>query len=307
MAEHRDTPMDVLRRLLPVGVKNLLRPAYHGGSELLRCLIRTFAKALSLVLRRKLFLMLYHFIDQEIDTSITIDSIQFDATQFRPYERAITLLSKEPDTINWINKFVAEGDVFYDVGANIGVFSLYASIKRGASVLAFEPMCVNYAILNANIHLNGLTNQISAFNIALHDQTTVSHLDLSDFVAGKAGHTFDYRTGEVATMEAAVFKQGVMGMTMDDFVTDHSQPFPNHVKIDVDGNEPKIIDGMRAILTDSRLKTLAVELDPESRPADAAAIEILQQLGFSLLSGDEFLNTTSISWTKVRNYFFVRA
>jgi hypothetical protein len=51
--------------------------------------------------------------------------------------RARTLLEKEPETIAWIDTF-ADGDVQRDIGANVGVYSLYAAL-RGHEVLSFEP------------------------------------------------------------------------------------------------------------------------------------------------------------------------
>ena len=70
--------------------------------------------------------------------------------------RARTLFSKEPETIEWIDGF-KDGDVFWDVGANIGVYSLYASIGRRIEVLAFEPSASNYLLLNRNIEYNHLS------------------------------------------------------------------------------------------------------------------------------------------------------
>src|SRR6516225_6093965 len=63
--------------------------------------------------------------------------------------RAGSVLSKEPDTIRWIDSF-EPNDVFWDIGANVGVFSLYAA-RRKVRVLAFEPSAGNYMILCRNV------------------------------------------------------------------------------------------------------------------------------------------------------------
>jgi hypothetical protein len=68
--------------------------------------------------------------------------------------RVESLFSKEPDTIEWIGGF-AEGDTLLDIGANVGMYSIFAARTRGARVFAFEPESQNYAILNRNIHLTG--------------------------------------------------------------------------------------------------------------------------------------------------------
>src|ERR1700731_1654383 len=61
--------------------------------------------------------------------------------------RANTAVSKEKDTIEWIGSF-HENSVFWDVGANVGIYSLYAATTRPAMTLAFEPLAANYHILN---------------------------------------------------------------------------------------------------------------------------------------------------------------
>ena len=63
--------------------------------------------------------------------------------------RALTFETKEPETLNWIRGFDAE-DNLLDIGANIGIYSLYAAYK-GGNVTAIEPDALNYALLNLNI------------------------------------------------------------------------------------------------------------------------------------------------------------
>ncbi len=293
--------MNFLRRILPGPVKDLLRPIYHGAARVLSVTVRSCLRLLRRALGAQLFLAICHYLGLHADKTYEIVGLKFDAQEPRPLSRAITILTKEPDTIHWINEFVQPGDVFYDIGANIGVFSLYSAKKRGARVFAFEPMCSNYAILNKNIFLNDLSDQIRAFNIAFDSETRLSSLHLSGFVSGKAGHSF-----APDTPFETVFKQGVFGITVDALIADFSQPFPTHIKIDVDGNEPRIVDGMQKTLSDPRLKSLAIELGPEERAADQDVINILLTHGFKRIKGPGYENTTSASWTTVRNYFFHR-
>ena len=84
------------------------------------------------------------------------------------------------------------------------------------------------------------------------------------------------------------------------------QPCPNHVKIDVDGSEPQVIAGMKKTLADTRLKSIAIELDPKNRPADKEILDTIQACGFELLTGTAYMNVAYQSWTQVRNYFLVR-
>lgn len=271
--------------MLPTGkLKNTLRPYYYAGLRFCRATVRMIASAMRAVFGVRGFLRLCHFIREQIDTTIVVDGIKFDGTHWWPYERAIQLLSKEPATIWWITHYVSPGDVFYDIGANIGVFSLFAAAKRDATVLAFEPMCTNYDILNTNIHLNKLDDKITAYNIAIHDRLLVSHLNVSKFMPGKAGHAFARQVaGSILEKFEPEFRQGMVGYSIDDLVEILNLPFPNHIKVDVDGNEPLIVDGMKKTLADPRLKSLALELLPEDRQADKEVIDTVLGFGFRSL------------------------
>lgn len=287
-------------------IKNLLRPVYHGGLRTMSLLCRAALGTIGAVIGKPRLLRAVHFVTRELDTRIMVDGIWFDAADSIPLQRGLTLRSKEPDTINWLDDYVARGDVFYDIGANVGVYSLYAAVKRNATVLAFEPMCSNYDVLNRNIFLNGLDGRVSAFNIALHDRMMISHLHLSDFVAGKAGHGFEHKTDSQDNPTGAVFRQGMIGIDLDTFVARFHAPVPNHIKIDVDGNEPLIVEGMRETLRDPRLKSVAVEIDPDGQTGDRTAMEQILAAGFRQLDEERYINRLYAHYTNVRNYFFVR-
>ena len=72
----------------------------------------------------------------------------------------------EEETFQWIRNFVNSKEVFLDVGANIGVFSLYAALIEGTRIISLEPSAETFATLNANIQLNNLNNQIEAYCLA---------------------------------------------------------------------------------------------------------------------------------------------
>lgn len=69
--------------------------------------------------------------------------------------RAQTLLTKEPGTLAWIDQF-SDGDVLLDIGAYIGVYTLYAAVTKGIRVIAVEPSAANFNNLSRNIQLNGV-------------------------------------------------------------------------------------------------------------------------------------------------------
>ena len=71
------------------------------------------------------------------------------------YFRVETLLTKEPEKIEWIDGF-KENSIAWDIGPNVGTYSLYAKIKKDIEVLSFKPAAPNLYVLNRNIEINRL-------------------------------------------------------------------------------------------------------------------------------------------------------
>jgi FkbM family methyltransferase len=182
----------------------------------------------------------------------------------RNYElwRAEGYATKEPDTLAWIDAFFRPHDVFYDVGANIGQYALYAAkrLKGDCRVLAFEPEALNYAKLNANIVLNGLSETIAAYCLAVAGQTGFDLFYVRAFTPGASLHNFGQPVKQGDVPFEPRHRQGMLGVTLDDLVGQFGLPFPNHVKIDVDGIEDQIIFGAEQVLADPRLRTALVEV-----------------------------------------------
>lgn len=219
-----------------------------------------------------------------------------------PKLRGQSMLSKEPDTIAWINQF-SEGDVFWDVGANVGVFTLYAAIKRSARVLAFEPASGNYMVLNKNIEGNGLSGRASAYCVAFNDIDLLSELNMqdTDFGASLSGFAteIDYKGDQFEP----VFRQGMIGFSIDSFVEKFSPEFPNHIKIDVDGIESDILLGARQVLRDGRLKSASVELNRDLSEEIEKVVAIMESCG--MYFSDKAMVARAKN-TSIVNYHFYR-
>ena len=104
--------------------------------------------------------------------------------------RVDRILSKEPETINWIKNFPKDS-VFFDVGANIGIYTLFALFK-GHEVIAIEPEAHNFCLLNRNIMINNFNDKAICYPVALNDKLTISKLNLASFEYGSALHSFEY-------------------------------------------------------------------------------------------------------------------
>ena len=193
--------------------------------------------------------------------------------------RAKTFFTKEPETLKWIDSFKSDA-IFYDIGANVGLYSLYAAAK-GITTHAFEPEAQNYALLNFNIFSNNLNNRIDAHNLALNNVSKFSCLNINDYVIGGALNSFDKEIDYNYQPKEPVYRQSVVGFTLDDLISRHGFPIPTYMKIDVDGIEREIIDGSSWLLKQTQLKSILIELN-EKIEGHVQIIEILENLGFKL-------------------------
>ena len=87
--------------------------------------------------------------------------------------RIKTFSTKEPETLAWIDSF-KKNSVFWDVGANIGLYSIYAAKASSCKVFAFEPSVFNLELLAKNININNLSLQIAIFPIALSNKSGIN-------------------------------------------------------------------------------------------------------------------------------------
>ena len=112
-------------------------------------------------------------------------SIRIAVDNFRTLQRAKTYTIKEPDTLNWLDSF-EPGSCYFDLGANIGQYSLYPAKKYGndIQVYSFEPQCANYYLLNKNIYLNKLEKNITAYCVAVSGEEGFSKLYIPKFIGG---------------------------------------------------------------------------------------------------------------------------
>lgn len=174
--------------------------------------------------------------------------------------RAQTLYTKEPDTISWIEEF-SRDDVFMDIGANVGIYSIYAATVAGCRVFAFEPESQNYALLNKNIVANFLWDQVLAYPIALIDRVALDVLYLRSQRAADSHHSFGEERDHNHRPSDFPYAQGAISMTLDELVGKDFLPHPTRVKIDVDGLEHKVVAGSERTLSDRRVNSVLIEIN----------------------------------------------
>ncbi len=173
--------------------------------------------------------------------------------------RAKSLLETEPGTIAWIDTMPA-GSVFYDIGANIGVYTLYAA-KRGVKVYAFEAHAANALSLARNVVANGLQDRVTVFQALLQ--------------SGMGWQSFHYRSERAGSSGSQgwkpiddngdAFKPGcVIVMWGAALSTVPCRQEPHYIKIDVDGSELDILKGVGGERLRG-LKSAQVETHPKRR------------------------------------------
>jgi FkbM family methyltransferase len=195
--------------------------------------------------------------------------------------RALSLRDKEPETVNWIENFFCNGDIFFDVGANIGVYSLFAAAQfPNLNIYSFEPFYKNYCRINENINLNKFQN-INAFPIAFSDFTLTSTFHSKDLRSGGSGGQVGRNIDEFGNFFEPIHKQAVLSFKLDDFLSFFEIPCPNYIKVDVDGVEHLILKGMAKTLKRNELKSILIELNMPTNHREQF-IRNMNDLGFSL-------------------------
>lgn len=188
--------------------------------------------------------------------------------------RANTLITKEPATIEWIETFKA-GEVLWDVGANVGGYSVWAANRRGVKVVALEPEADNYALLVKNLRLNKVDG--TAYCVALTDQLRADKLYLSQLEVGGSCHSFAAEVGPDLGARPGI-PQGALGVPLD-MLAKLGLPTPDHIKIDVDGLEHLVIKGGLDVLSNG-VKSVLCEVNG-NLAEHTELVQQMTQLGFS--------------------------
>ena len=211
--------------------------------------------------------------------------------------RIDTFSSKEPETLNWIEKF-SQGSIFWDIGANFGLYSCYAAKLKNCNVYAFEPSIFNLEILTKNVFLNQLSNNVIIISFPLIDKLKESEFKMTMTDWGGSMSTFgeDY-THDGSKLEEE-FNYNTVGMSMDECVDVLKIKQPNYIKIDVDGIEHLVLKGGTRTL--NKAKSVLVEVDENFTLQVEKTKEYLTRAGLKL---KEKLQSDSIGKSEFKSIF----
>lgn len=180
----------------------------------------------------------------------------------------------EPNTTQWVREHLQPGDVVVDVGANIGYFSLLSASIVGPTgrVLAFEPVPSIADALEANVARNGLPVEVR--RVAVGDEA-------GSIEVFRSRSTNIGRSGTRAS-DGAVSEGLVPVVRGSDAVPRELWSRTRLVKIDVEGDEGRVLHGLVPVLADLRPgAAVLTEVTPD--PATPALLELMSGLGFDVL------------------------
>lgn len=186
--------------------------------------------------------------------------------------RVERVYSKEPHTIAWLNG-LDETDILWDIGANVGIYSLYAALERGARVMAFEPMRENFEALQANVRLNKIGDKVSAIPLAASDEEALGHFFVRNSNVGSSGHQFGRNVDERGEEFEPADIESVLAARLDCLIDVFRMPAPTYLKIDVDGLELKVIAGAGSLLRHPKLKSVLVEANYNAKTIEKELAE----------------------------------
>ena len=192
----------------------------------------------------------------------------------------LTVGSWERGTTRLFEDIIQKGMVVLDVGANIGYFTLIAAklVGEEGKVFAFEPEPYNFDLLVKNIKLNGYHHVIPTQK-AISDKNGRATLFLDKTQWGQ--HSLS--RGNVTNFSGNSVEVEVQ--TLDDFLKDFGHRV-DFAKIDVQGAESAVIQGMRQIIENNKNLKLVVQFSPEElRGFGSSPEEFLNRLtgyGFKL-------------------------
>ena len=189
---------------------------------------------------------------------------RFRCETVREFNRCLKIFLKEPGTVDWINQNVKSGEIFYDVGANIGVYTILAASRTGKTgkVYAFEPHGANFARLIDNITVNNLQQVIFPNNFALNDKEGFFPFHYQSGDVGTSNSQLASRHDETRDENATQISELKYATTVDRLVASGEISAPHHIKIDVDGNESLILAGMSDLLSGTqRPRSIQVEMN----------------------------------------------
>jgi len=236
--------------------------------------------------------------DVTYKSEINSKYLYFHIPNWLAFYRAKTLLTKEPETIAWLNK-IKTNSVIYDIGANVGVYSIYAAAMRDCRVMSFEPSFLNLELLFRNIQTNNLQDKITIVPLSLSNKSQIEdfYMQEGDNIWGGAHNSSGSNKSQDGTDMQKFKTSSQIALSLDDLVNIFNLPTPSHIKIDVDGLEDRVLQG--GLNTFGNTKSILIEIDAKNTDKNREIQSVLSNLGFvKLISIDRISLEENQIWVK---------
>jgi FkbM family methyltransferase len=251
----------------------------------------------------------------QIDSYKSLKILNIDVKFFVPNQltnwRVDTFFSKEPETLEWIDNFNnLEELIFWDIGSNIGLYSIYNSFKNpNSKTISFEPSTSNLRVLSRNISINSLEKNIQIVPIPLtNKENEFLMMKEGQFIEGGALNSFGEEWNFEGEKFASAMNYQLIGTTINFLLDNNILEIPDYIKIDVDGIEHLILEGANKYLSNKKIKSISIEINENFTEQYDKVLNIMKKNDFIFLhkKHNEELFDKNSKLSKTFNYVFVR-
>ena len=209
-----------------------------------------------------------------------------------------TLFTKEPETIFWIKK-INKKDTLIDIGANVGVYSLFAG-KNNIKTFSIEPFQKNYKSLKQNIRLNNLKN-VKALNFAISNFKGKAFFnDGGDTRHGSSG-------GFISKKKILKKDKSINVTTVDNLMKTLKIKNNFHIKIEIDKDLIKLLKGFKKTIKNKKLKSVLIEVEKiEKKEVMAFFKPFMKVLNLEKIVKNHSSNRRAKKNSSIRNIIFSR-
>ena len=221
-----------------------------------------------------------------INSNILLDVNSGPEVRYR-----VTSAKREETTMEWLKK-LDKNKTLYDIGANVGCYSLIAAKEFNIQKIhAFEPFPINYSKCIQNVIKNNLSERISVYNFAIDSENKIQTLfhtnQYEKIQSGSSGHQIGNPIDETGNIFKSNFEFLINTYSIDNLQSISKIPSPDYIKIDVDGRELEILKGAKETLNSGKIKSIMIEVNLDQNDI----IELLSYYGFTVAVYGEHGNT----------------
>tara|TARA_X000000950_G_C13892998_1_gene651648 strand:- start:1210 stop:2076 length:867 start_codon:yes stop_codon:yes gene_type:complete len=223
--------------------------------------------------------------------------------------RVNTFFSKEPETLEWIDNFEKKNNlIFWDIGANIGLYSIYNCLKNeNSTTIAFEPSSSNLRVLSRNISINNFEKKILLFPMPLTNKENIfQEMNEVAFIEGGALNSFGEKIDFEGKELKPVMKYSLLGTSINYLITNEILGLPDYIKIDVDGIEHLILEGGDKVFDNKKIKSCSIEINENFKEQYNKVLNFMEKNNFKIIQKKHNINLFSKEekFNKTFNYIF---